>query len=339
MVRIALIGCGRIGQMHAANIAKHQHTELSLVFDVDEKYSREVAQLYGAKVAESVSTIFEAEDIEGVLIASVTSTHAKFIEMAVAAGKPVLCEKPIDLNLDRVNRCANKIAGTSVPIQMGFNRRFDPGHKAARNAVIAGEIGELHQVIITARDPEIPSKSYLEKAGGLFRDMTIHDFDLARFMLGQEPVEVFAIGDPLGDPKLGGELNEVDTAMFILRTASGKQCHINNSRNAVYGYDQRVELMGSNGMLISGNRKPNELRRYGKNGVETSTPYQFFFIERYREAFMAEIDGFVDCIRHHKEPLSTFEDGRKALVLAETAYRSMHERRLVSVSEVDDCWY
>jgi myo-inositol 2-dehydrogenase/D-chiro-inositol 1-dehydrogenase len=219
---------------------------------------------------------------------------------------------------------------------MGFNRRYDPGHSSARKAVLAGEIGELHQVIITSRDPEIPPKSYLEAAGGLFRDMTIHDFDLARFMLGEEPIEVFALANALGDSKLGAELNEVDSAMFILRTASGKQCQINNSRKAVYGYDQRIELMGSNGMLISGNRKPNELKKYSQNGVETATPYQFFFIERYNEAFMAGIDGFVDCIKNGKEPLSSFEDGRKALILAETAYRSMHERRLVSVSEVDE---
>jgi myo-inositol 2-dehydrogenase/D-chiro-inositol 1-dehydrogenase len=255
--------------------------------------------------------------------------------MSVAAGKPVLCEKPIDLDLNRVNRCAQKISGTSVPVQIGFNRRYDPGHSSAREAVLAGEIGELHQVIITSRDPEVPPRAYLEAAGGLFRDMTIHDFDLARFMLGEEPTEVFAVANALIDPKLGADLNEVDSAMFILRTGSGKQCHINNSRTAVYGYDQRVELMGSNGMLISDNRKPNEVRRYSENGVEKASPYQFFFIERYSEAFMACLDGFADCIEKSAPPLSSFEDGRRALVLAETAYRSLHERRLVRVSEVD----
>ena len=336
MVNIALIGCGRIGQMHAANLAKHERTNLVAVCDVDEKSAERVAHLYGCKVVDSPSKIFGSENIDGVIIASITSTHAEYIEMAVAAGKPVLCEKPIDLDLERVNRCAKKISGTSVPIQIGFNRRYDPGHNSARRALLAGEIGELHQVIITSRDPEIPPKAYLEAAGGLFRDMTIHDFDLARFMLGEDPVEVFALANALGDSKVGAELNEVDSAMFVLRTFSGKQCHINNSRKAVYGYDQRVELMGSNGMLISGNRKPNELTKYSQNGVETAAPYQFFFVERYNEAFMTEIDSFVDCIENGKEPLSSFEDGRKALILAETAYRSMHERRLVSVSEVDE---
>lgn len=335
MIRIALIGCGRIGQMHATNLNRHNRTELAMVFDADQQSAQTVAQTFGVQSVSSAEEIFTSGDVDGVLIASVTSTHADFIEMSVAAGKPVLCEKPIDLDLNRVNRCAQKISGTSVPVQIGFNRRYDPGHSSAREAVLAGEIGELHQVIITSRDPEVPPRAYLEAAGGLFRDMTIHDFDLARFMLGEEPTEVFAIANALIDPKLGADLNEVDSAMFILRTDSGKQCHINNSRTAVYGYDQRVELMGSNGMLISDNRKPNEVRRYSKNGVEKASPYQFFFIERYTEAFMACLDGFADCIEKSAPPLSSFEDGRRALVLAETAYRSLHERRLVRVSEVD----
>ena len=335
MIRIALIGCGRIGQMHAANLNRHNRTELAMVFDADQQMAQTVAQNFGVQSVSSAEEIFSSGHVDGVLIASVTSTHADFIEMSVTAGKPVLCEKPIDLDLNRVNRCAQKISGTSVPVQIGFNRRYDPGHSSAREAVLAGEIGELHQVIITSRDPEVPPRAYLEAAGGLFRDMTIHDFDLARFMLGEEPTEVFAIANALIDPKLGADLNEVDSAMFVLRTDSGKQCHINNSRTAVYGYDQRVELMGSNGMLISDNRKPNEVRRYSKNGVEKASPYQFFFIERYSEAFMACLDGFADCIEKSLPPLSSFEDGRRALVLAEAAYRSLHERRLVRVSEVD----
>ena len=179
--------------------------------------------------------------------------------MAVEAGKAVFCEKPVDLDLARVEACKARIAGSSVPIQIGFNRRFDPGHRAARRAVAAGDVGELHQVVITSRDPSYRRPSaYLETAGGLFRDMTIHDFDLARFMLGEEPVEVFALAGALIDPALGAELNDVDSAMCILRTASGKQCHINNSRAASNGYDQRVELMGSAGMVLS--RQPQAAR-------------------------------------------------------------------------------
>ena len=334
MLRIAVLGCGRIGQMHAANVAKHPRAELVTVYDVNQTAAETVAKALGVTAAASAAEVFASPNVDAVLIATATPTHADYIEMAVAAGKPILCEKPIDLSLARVNACAAKIANTSLPIQIGFNRRYDPGHASARNAMLAGDIGDLHQVIITSRDPAIPPRAYLEAAGGLFRDMTIHDFDLARFMLGEEPTEVFAIAGALIDPALGAALNEVDSAMFILRTASGKQCHINNSRTAVYGYDQRVELMGSKGMIISDNRKPHDMRRYSATTVEAAAPYQFFFLERYNEAFMAEIDGFVDCIEKGAKPLASFEDGRRALILAEAAYLSLKERRLVQVSEI-----
>ncbi len=334
MLRIAVLGCGRIGQMHAANVARHPRATLATVYDIHQPSADRVAQDQGVKAATTAEEIFASDQIDAVLIATATPTHADYIEMAIASGKAALCEKPIDLNLGRVEACAAKIAGTSVPIQLGFNRRYDPGHSAVRAAMAAGDIGDLHQVIITSRDPAIPPRAYLEEAGGLFRDMTIHDFDLARFMLDEEPTEVFAIGGALIDPALGAELNEVDSAMFILRTASGKQCHINNSRTAVYGYDQRVELMGSAGMIISDNRKPHELRRYSAKTVEASEPYQLFFLERYLEAFMAEIDGFVDCVEKGATPLASFEDGRRALILAEAAYISMREGRMVKVSEV-----
>ncbi|WP_210202914.1 inositol 2-dehydrogenase [Mesorhizobium sp. WSM4312] len=334
MLRIAVLGCGRIGQMHAANVARHPRSTLAAVFDVNSEAADKVAAAQGVKAAASAEEIFASDTVDAVLIATATPTHADYIEMAVAAGKAVLCEKPIDLSLARVEACAANIGETKIPIQLGFNRRYDPGHSAARTAMLAGDIGELHQVIITSRDPALPPRAYLEAAGGLFRDMTIHDFDLARFMLGEEPTEVFALANALIDPALGKELDEVDSAMFILRTASGKQCHINNSRTAVYGYDQRVELIGSAGMLLSDNRKPHELRRFTGTAAEASQPYQFFFLERYQEAFMAEIDGFVDCVEKGAVPLASFEDGRRALILAEAAYKSMKEGRLVRVSEV-----
>ncbi|UCI31637.1 inositol 2-dehydrogenase [Mesorhizobium sp. B4-1-4] len=334
MLRIAVLGCGRIGQMHAANVARHPRSKLAAVFDVNSEAAEKVAAAQGVKAAASAEEIFASDTVDAVLIATATPTHADYIEMAVAAGKAVLCEKPIDLSLARVEACAANIGDTKIPIQLGFNRRYDPGHSAARTAMLAGDIGELHQVIITSRDPALPPRAYLEAAGGLFRDMTIHDFDLARFMLGEEPTEVFALANALIDPALGKELDEVDSAMFILRTASGKQCHINNSRTAVYGYDQRVELIGSAGMLLSDNRKPHELRRFTSTAAEASQPYQFFFLERYQEAFMAEIDGFVDCVEKGAVPLASFEDGRRALILAEAAYKSMKEARLVRVSEV-----
>jgi myo-inositol 2-dehydrogenase/D-chiro-inositol 1-dehydrogenase len=334
MLQIAVLGCGRIGQMHAANIAQHPNAGLAIVFDVYQPNAEMIASRHGVPIASNASEVFSSKEVDAVLVATTTDTHADFIEMAVAAGKPILCEKPIDLSLDRVNACAAKIAGTDVPIQLGFNRRFDPGHRAARTAVTNGDIGDLHQVIITSRDPEMPPRSYYETAGGLFRDMTIHDFDLARFMLGDEPVNVFAVGGGLIDRTMMQDLDDLDTAMIIMQTADGKQCHINNSRTAGYGYDQRVELLGTKGMVQSDNRKEHELRRFSPTQTETSTPYLNFFIERYKEAFDAEINAFVKCITAGSKPEVGFEDGRRALILAEAAYLSISQKRSVSVEEV-----
>lgn len=334
MVRIAVLGCGRIGRMHAANVAAHPKAALAGVYDVDAAAAADVAAAHGVRAAGSAAELLASAEVDAVLIATATPTHADYIEAAVAAGKAALCEKPIDLDLARVERCRAAIAGTTTPVQLGFNRRFDPGHRAARAAVAAGEIGELHQVVITSRDPEMPPRSYYEVAGGLLRDMTIHDFDLARFMLGDEPVEVVAMAGGMIDPALMGALGDVDTAMILMRTADGKQCHINNSRTAVYGYDQRVELLGTRGMVQSGNRRPHEATRFGPAATGAGEPYLFFFIERYVEAFRAELDAFIACVETGAQPEVGFEDGRRALILAEAAYRSIAERRLVRVDEI-----
>ena len=335
MVAIALLGCGRIGRMHASNITVHPRARLQCVYDIDPESAQRAADDFGVPAADSVDAVLADPKVDGVLIATATDTHADLIEAAVAAGRPVLCEKPIDVDIARVNRCAKAIAGSEVPIQIGFNRRFDPGHRRAREVVRSNSIGDLHQVIITSRDPELPPRSYLEAAGGLLRDMTIHDFDLARYMLDEEPVEVFAIIAAKVDPVLGAELNEVDTAMITLRTANGQQCLINNSRGAVYGYDQRIELMGSDGMVISGNRRPDAVEIHKAEHTGVSAPYYYFFIERYQESFMAEISAFADCLENGTKPEPDFQDGRKALILAEAAYRSVAERRLVRVDEIN----
>ncbi len=335
MISVALLGCGRIGRMHADNLVQHPGANLVAVYDLHGPSAAATAETHAVRAMATDDEVFAASDIDAVVVASVTSTHADYIEKAVAAGKAVLCEKPIDLDLDRVNRCAATIAGSSTPVQIGFNRRFDPGHRRARDAVLEGAIGDLHQVVITSRDPEMPPRSYYETAGGLFRDMTIHDFDFARFMLHDEPVEVFAMANGLIDPTMMTELGDHDTAMIVMRTADGKQCHINNSRTAAYGYDQRIELMGTTGMLVSDNRRPNELRHYSANAVEAATPYLDFFIERYLEAFNKEVSAFVDSVENGTPPQVSFEDGRRALVLAEAAYRSLAEQRLVQVSEID----
>lgn len=334
MLKVAVLGCGRIGRVHAANIARSARTHLETVFDLDQGAARVVADALGCRTAASLEEVLGDDGVEAILIATPTSTHADMIEEVAAAGKPLFCEKPIDLDPVRVERCAAAIEGCGVPIQIGFNRRFDRGHRAAREGLRRGEIGDLHQVIITSRDPLIPCREHLKTAGGLLRDMTIHDFDMARFMLDDEPVEVFAVADALVDPELGRELGEHDTAMMILRTADGKMCHINNSRSSAYGYDQRVELLGRKGMILSDNRRVDEVRRFGPTATEVASPYLHFFTERYLEAFVAELESFAEAVEQGRPCEVGFEDGRQALLLAEAAYRSLEEGRIVRMDEV-----
>ena len=241
---------------------------------------------------------------------------------------------------DRSEPCARPavcgaIGTTKVPIMLGFVRRFDPGHRAARDAIRAGDIGDLHQVVITSRDPGMPPVAYTEASGGIFRDMTIHDFDMARFILGEEVIEVSATGSRLIDPALMQRLDDYDTVTVVWsRSASGKQCIINNSRQAVYGYDQRVEALGTKGMVVSENRRPHMTTLHRADFTGKGAPLLNFFIDRYAEAFMAEIDAFVDAIDARKPPEVGFEDGRQALILAEAAIKSAAEGRAVKTSEI-----
>jgi myo-inositol 2-dehydrogenase/D-chiro-inositol 1-dehydrogenase len=334
MLKIAILGCGRIGRMHAENIAKHPRAKLAGVFDVQAQAAQDTAAALGVKMFRSAGDALSDPETDAVLIATSTPTHADLLEQAVAAGKPVLCEKPIDLDLERVNRTAKIIAGTQVPIMLGFVRRFDPGHRALAKAVRKGEIGEPHQVVITSRDPGMPPVSYSEASGGIFRDMTIHDFDMARFVLGEEITQVSATGSRLIDPTLMERLGDYDTVTVVMTTASGKQCIINNSRQAVYGYDQRVEALGTAGMVVSENRRPNMTIIHKADFTGRGAPLLNFFIDRYAEAFNAEIGAFVDAIESGRPPEVGFEDGRIALVLAEAAIKSSAENRTIGVSEV-----
>ena len=334
MIRIAVLGCGRIGVMHAANIAAHPRATLAGVHDIHLPAAQAVAAKTGATVFPSAEAVLASADVDAVLIATATDTHADLLELAVAAGKPVLCEKPIDLSLARVNACAMKIAGTKVPIQLGFVRRFDPGHAAVRKAIEAGDIGELHQVVITSRDPGLAPEAYLKVSGGILRDMTIHDLDMARFILGEPVTEVFATGSRLVDPALMEKLGDHDTVTVVLTTARGKQAIITNSRRATYGYDQRVEALGTKGMAISENRRPHGMTLHTADFTDRAEPLLNFFIERYREAFDAEISEFVEAIEQKRAPSVGFEDGRLALVLAEAALKSITEGRVVAVKEL-----
>lgn len=335
MLRIAVLGCGRIGRMHADNIAAHPRAALAGVFDVHAPSADEVAGKHGVTNFASAEDVFASDAVDAVLIATSTATHVDFIEAGVKAKKPVLCEKPIHLDLATVNALKDRIAGTDVPIMLGFVRRFDPGHAAARAALFDGELGELHQVIITSRDPGMAPADYIEGSGGIFRDMTIHDLDLARFMLGEEVVSVSAQGARLVDPALMARCDDYDTVVVTLMTASGTQAVITNSRAAAYGYDQRVELFGSKGMAISENRRENLVTRHVGGATNVSAPLQHFFIERYAEAFTAEIDHFVDAVETGAPVPVGFEDGRLALLLADACFKSVAETRTVAVSEME----
>ena len=335
MLKMAVLGCGRIGKMHADNIALHDRTELVGVFDVHAPAAKEVAEKHGVDVFETAAAAITSKQVEALLIATPTPTHVDMIEQAVTAGKAVLCEKPIDLDLARVNALQQRIAGKDVPIMLGFQRRFDPGHAAAEQAARNGEIGELHQVIITSRDPGMAADAYIETSGGIFRDMTIHDLDLARFMLGEEVTTVCAHGSRLVDPALMQRCDDYDTVAVTLITKSGKQAVITNSREAVYGYDQRVELFGSKGMVISENHRDHDMSKHLATATNVSAPLQHFFIERYDKAFNAEIGFFVDAVKDGADIPIGLEDGRLALLLADACCKSIAEGRSILTSELE----
>jgi len=332
MLNFALMGAGRIGKMHAKNLSMHSKSNLSYVYDINQDFANEVAKLSGAKVAQSAEEAINDKNVDAVLIASATPTHIDFMTMAAKAGKAVLCEKPIDLDIAKVDKCYETIKNFSVPIQIGFNRRFDKSNKKIKLAKDNGEIGNLEMVIITSRDPEPPGIEYLKAAGGFFRDTTIHDFDLSRFILGDDPViEVSAYGSQL----ISAECKEVgdhDTAMFIMRSQKGVLIHINNSRRAVYGYDQRVEIFGSKGMMISNNQSPTSVEKFDKNMTYAKDPIHFFFMERYEQAYKDQLDDFVNIIMNNEKPSVTFEDGRNALLLANAAYESFETGKSTKVN-------
>ena len=329
MVNFALLGAGRIGAMHAANLAARSDARLVCVYDPVTSVASAVAGRHGVTAVPDVDAALAA-DVDAVLIASSTDTHVSLIVAAATAGKAVLCEKPIDLSLERVEQCWQAVRDTGVPLQIGFNRRYDPTHRRVRDLAASGAIGAIHQVIISSRDPEPPPAAYLRVSGGLFRDMMIHDFDLARFVLGEEPTSITAIGTALVDPAIGDH-GDVDTAMVMMSTASGVQCHINCSRQAAYGYDQRLEVHGSGGMVCSGNRLSDEARLFTADGAGSPAPLERFFIERYAAAYQAELADFIGAVGTGREPSVTFADGRRALELAEAALRSLETGSTVPV--------
>lgn len=319
MLNIALLGCGRIGQVHGRTIKGMDRACVVAVADAFEAPAKALADTLGAEVRD-IDTIMASDDVDAVVIGTPTTTHYDLIHQAAAAGKAIFCEKPIDMSADRIRDCLTAVEAANVPFLTAFNRRFDPSFANIQARIAAGEIGEVELVTILSRDPAAPPVDYIKTSGGLFRDMMIHDLDMARFLLGEEPVSVMAMGAALTDPAIG-EAGDVDTAGVMLRTASGKICQISNSRRASYGYDQRIEVHGSKGMLRAENHLENSVEVATADGFRRA-PAQNFFLERYEAAYRAEMEHFVDALTTGVAPSPTGHDGLKAQVLADAATES-----------------
>ncbi|ENR5391438.1 inositol 2-dehydrogenase [Providencia rettgeri] len=320
MFNIALFGAGRIGQVHAVNIAGHKETKLYSVIDPYQPNAVALAEKYQAKV-QTTEEAMQDPNIQGVLIASATDTHADLIELAAKHKKVIFCEKPVHLDLERVKQCLKSVKEHNVPLFIGFNRRYDPQFRHLKNLFQQGAIGKAESLIITSRDPSPPPAEYVKVSGGMFRDMTIHDFDMARFMIGEEPCSVYAQGSNVVDPAIG-QAGDIDTAFIILKFSSGAMATISNSRRSGYGYDQRIELHGEKGLLTAGNIKENSVALLSEVGCLSAKP-EYFFLQRYHEAYQAEWQHFVDILAGRAESETTGTDGELALYLADKALESL----------------
>ncbi|WP_265306814.1 inositol 2-dehydrogenase [Verminephrobacter eiseniae] len=328
MIKVGLLGAGRIGKVHARSIVADQRSQLLAVADINAPAAQQLAATCGAK-ARSAQEIIADPGIDAVLIATSTDTHAALIEAAVHAGKAVLCEKPVDLDLERALACQAVAAQAGRPVMIGFNRRFDPHFAALKRAFDAGDIGKGELLSITSFDPVPPPASYVKSSGGLFRDMAIHDLDMACWLFAALPVSVTALGASIIDPAIGAE-GDVDTAVITLGFADGRMAVIKNSRRAAYGYDQRVELLGATGLLSVGNVLENTLTRITSAGAHSAKP-EYFFLERYMQAYAAEWRAFIDAVTAGTDYPVTLQDGVNALALAQAATLSCHSGKTVQL--------
>ena len=334
-VNVGIIGAGRIGKLHAGNLAYRipEANVLAIADIFPEAAEKCAADFQIPSAVKDYREIMENPDIEAVMICSSTDTHARMIEESAAAGKHIFCEKPIDFDLDRIDKALEAVDKAGVKLQVGFNRRFDPNFKRVREVVAAGKIGTPHILRITSRDPEPPPIEYIKVSGGIFLDMTIHDFDMARYLIGSEVSEIYAAGGVMVDPGIG-QAGDIDTAVITLRFANGTIGTIDNSRRAVYGYDQRVEVFGSEGMVAVSNNTPDTAVYSNAEGVHSSLPL-FFFVERYTESYVAEMREFIECIQRDQTPSVTGIDGRIPVVMGYAAIKSYEENRPVKLSEIE----
>ncbi len=327
-MKFGIIGAGRIGKIHGGNVAARRDCQVLTVADADPAAAIALAQATGAK-AGSIDDILGSKEVDAVAICSPTDTHADLIERSARAGKAIFCEKPIDLDVSRIRACLDVVRETGATLMIGFNRRFDSNFASLRRRIAEGAIGSLEIVSIVSRDPSPPPLSYIARSGGLFRDMMIHDFDMARFILGEEPVVVSAMGSALVDKAIGGA-GDIDTAVVIMETKSGKVAQISNSRRATYGYDQRVEAHGDKGMIHAANVRETTVELVGAHGF-TSDKALNFFLERYENAYRNELDAFVNAVKSGSKPRPDGEDGLKANILADAAYQSWRTKQRIAI--------
>ncbi|MBP2447705.1 inositol 2-dehydrogenase [Rhizobium leguminosarum] len=330
MIRFGVIGAGRIGKVHAATIAANPKAKLVYVADAFRATAEALAAQTGAEVADS-EDIIKSPAVDAILIATPTPSHADLIEAASKAGKAILCEKPVSLSVERINACLDVVEKNNSTLMIGFNRRFDPNFASVEARLRRGDVGDIEIVTITSRDPAPPPAEYVKSSGGLFRDMMIHDFDMARFLMGEEFVVVNALGSSLVDKAIGAE-GDVDTAAVQMQTASGRIAVITNSRRATYGYDQRIEVHGAAGMLAARNIQATSVELSNASGV-SGDPVQYFFLERYAQAYANEINAFIDAIdNRHRSPRPSGFDGLQAQKLAEAATKSWQTGKPVTVA-------
>jgi len=342
-IRVGVIGAGRIGKLHAGHLASRiPGVELAAIADINVAAAQSAAAQFNVPTAVSdYHTLLKDTTIEAVVICSTADTHAQIIQDAAAAGKHIFCEKPIDFDLGRIDRTLGAVEKAGVKLQIGFNRRFDPNFRRVRELVASGQVGTPHILRITSRDPEPPPIAYAKVSGGIFMDMTIHDFDMARYLIGSEVIEIYVAGGVMIDPQTCterseciGEIGDIDTAVITLRFENGVIGTIDNSLKAVYGYDQRVEVCGSGGMVTAANQTPDTHVLSNADGVHSSLPL-YFFLERYTESYIAELTAFVACVQNDTPPLVTGRDGRAPVVMALAARKSYQENRPVQLSEID----
>ena len=333
---VGVIGAGRIGKIHIQNLArKVPDIELKVVADInlDSQLKKLIAEMGNLKLTTEVNEIFSDPEIDVVVIASSTDTHAEFIQRAAIAKKHIFCEKPIDVDIERIKKTLEVVKNEGVKLMVGFNRRFDRNFMRVHEAVVSGQVGTPQIIKITSRDPSPPPIEYIKVSGGIFIDMTIHDWDMARYQAGSEVEEVYASGAVLIDPEIGNA-GDIDTAVAILKFKNGALGIIDNTRQAVYGYDQRVEVFGSKGCVIADNEATNTVRIYTAECTNIDK-IPHFFLERYMESYATELKSFFDCLRNNQDPSPNGEDGLQNVLVAMAAQKSFDEHRPVKISEVN----